>query len=115
MRRILTAFCLMASAATAQVAEFDPDDFGKIVIQPRQSTGGSGFVLEQAFGDYQNEPLVNYGENSQAVKLGRPIGRLDMLFASGKTGFCTAFIVDENHLVTNHHCIPGMDGEPLGQ
>lgn len=114
MRRILTAFCLMASAATAQVAEFDPDDFGKIVIQPRQSTGGSGFVLEQAFGDYQNEPVVNYGENSQAVKLGRPIGRLDMLFASGKTGFCTAFIVDENHLVTNHHCIPGMDGDPSG-
>lgn len=117
MRHFMSVLCLLASAATAtaQVAEFDPNDFGKIVIQPRQSTGSGGFTLEQAFGDYQNEPVVNYGENSQAVKLGRPIGRLDMLFANGKTGFCTAFIVDENHIVTNHHCIPGMDGDPSGR
>lgn len=115
----LLASALLAGAwalpGRAQVAEFDANDFGKIVIQPRQAAGGGGFVLEQAFGDYQNEPVVNYGENSQAVRLGRPIGRLDMLFSTGKTGFCTAFIVDENHILTNHHCMPGMEGDPSGR
>lgn len=128
MRHFLTVAALLASTtvfatqAFAQAAaEFDPNDFGKIVIQPRQvaggggGNGGSGFVLEQAFGDYQNEPIIEYGENSPAVRLGRPIGRLDMLFNNGKTGFCTAFIVDDQHILTNHHCIPGMDGDPTGQ
>ncbi|MGH1413413.1 MAG: right-handed parallel beta-helix repeat-containing protein [Pelagimonas sp.] len=127
MRRLISAIALItsstvfASQAVAQApAEFDPNDFGKIVIQPRQVAGGgggggSGFVLEQAFGDYQNEPIIEYGENSPAVRLGRPIGRLDMLFQNGKTGFCTAFIVDDKHILTNHHCIPGMDGDPSGQ
>ncbi|WGW02673.1 right-handed parallel beta-helix repeat-containing protein [Tropicibacter oceani] len=114
----LVVTCLTGPAAQAQApAQFDPDDFGKIVIQPRQSAGGgggSGFVLEQAFGDYQNEPIIEYGENSPAVRLGRPIGRLDTLYANGQTGFCTAFIVDDKHIVTNHHCIPGMDGDPSG-
>lgn len=122
MRPLLTALTLLASttvfsAAQAQgPAEFDPSDFGKIVIQPRQAAGGAGgFVLEQAFGDYQNEPIIEYGENSPAVRLGRPIGRLDMLFSNGKTGFCTAFIVDDQHILTNHHCVPGMDGDPSGK
>lgn len=120
MRRLISALALAATGAlsagqaSAQAAaEFDPSDFGKIVIQPRQS-GGGGIVLEQAFGDYQNEPIIEYGEKSPAVRLGRPIGRLDMLFQNGKTGFCTAFIVDEQHILTNHHCIPGMDGDPTG-
>ncbi len=112
MLRLICTFALLATGALAQPAEFDPSDFGKIVIQPRQMAGG--VTLEQAFGDYQNEPVIDYGENSQAVRLGRPVGRLDMLFADGRTGFCTAFIVDQQHLLTNHHCIPGMDGDPTG-
>ncbi|MBV7393357.1 right-handed parallel beta-helix repeat-containing protein [Mameliella sediminis] len=123
MRQLISALALCAGAAAAvgplsaqqAPAEFDPADFGKIVIQPRQSAGGGGLVFEQAFGDYQNEPIIKYGEASPIVKLGRPIGRLDMLFQNGKTGFCTAFIVDDQHILTNHHCIPGMDGDPTGR
>ncbi|WP_136441538.1 right-handed parallel beta-helix repeat-containing protein [Pacificoceanicola onchidii] len=113
MLSVLTCF---AAASLAQApAEFDPEDFGNIVIQPRQAAGTpGGFTLEQAFGDYQNEPIIEYGETSPAVRLGRPIGRLDTLYANGQTGFCTAFIVDDKHIVTNHHCIPGMDGDPTG-
>ena len=113
---ILTAaFLGLASAATtatAQPVEFDPSDFGKIVIAPRQST--NGLTYEQAFGDDQNEPIIAYGENSPAVQLGRPVGRLDLLYSNGKTGYCTAFIVDNQHIVTNHHCVPGLDGDPTG-
>lgn len=106
---------LWAGGAVAQApAEFDPADFGKIIIQPRQSAGSTGLVFEQAIGDYQNEPIITYGENSPIVRLGKPIGRLDMLFEGDKTGFCTAFIVDDQHIVTNHHCIPGMGGDPSG-
>lgn len=113
MRLIWLVIFLFATHATAQPVEFDPSDFGKIVISSRQST--SGFTLEQAFGDYQNEPVVKYGENGQAVRMGRPVGRLDLMYKSGKPGFCTAFIVDAQHIVTNHHCIPGMDGDPTGK
>ncbi len=120
MRRHIIALVLAAGAATQATAqaplEFDPADFGKIVIQPRQATGAAGGItFEQAIGDYQNEPIIEYGENSPAVRLGRPIGRLDMLFETGKTGYCTAFIVDDQHIVTNHHCIPGMAGDPTGK
>ena len=112
---VLAAGTLALPAVAQQPAEFDPSDFGKIVIQPRQAASGAGGIsLEQAIGDYQNEPIVQYGENSPAVRLGRPIGRLDMLFEDGRTGFCTAFIVDESHILTNHHCIPGMQGDPSG-
>ncbi len=103
---------LLAGQAIAQPAEFDPVDFGKIVITARQSS--DGLTFEQAFGEYQNEPVVDYGPEGPAVKLGRPIGRLDLLYETGKPGFCTAFIVDAQHIVTNHHCIPGMDGDPTG-
>ncbi|KUF11716.1 right-handed parallel beta-helix repeat-containing protein [Pseudoponticoccus marisrubri] len=122
MRLLLPALAAAASLglgagqlAAQAPAEFDPNDFGKILIQPRQSATAGGIVFEQAFGDYQNEPIITYGENSPIVKLGRPIGRLDMLFTNGKTGFCTAFIVDDQHILTNHHCIPGMDGDPTGR
>ncbi|KUF11720.1 trypsin-like serine peptidase [Pseudoponticoccus marisrubri] len=112
MSRFLS-FCLatcLAGAGAAQQVEFDPADFGQIVLAPRQSAGAGGLVLEQAFGDYQNEPILTYGETSLPRQLGRPVGRLDMLYASGKTGVCTAFIVDENHILTNFHCVPGLDG-----
>lgn len=111
---ILATLCAvpMSGPILAQPAEFDPADFGRIVIAERQSSDGVTF--EQAFGDYQNEPIIAYGEDSPAVRLGRPIGRLDLLFGDGKPGFCTAFIVDERHIVTNHHCVPGMDGDPTG-
>ncbi|MGR3368715.1 MAG: right-handed parallel beta-helix repeat-containing protein [Sagittula sp.] len=105
---------LAATAVPAQEgpAAFDPADFGRIVIQPRQSAGGP--VLEQAFGNYQNEPVIGYGAASPVVRLGRPVGRLDMKFRDGRTGFCTAFLVGGGHILTNHHCVPGMDGDPAG-
>lgn len=110
MRRLFASAVLgllTAAPLCAQPVEFDPSDFGKIVVAPRQSAG-TGIVLEQAFGDYQNEPVISYGEKSIARRLGHPVGRLDILYKNGKTGYCTAFIVDTEHLVTNHHCIPGI-------
>ncbi|WP_300535025.1 trypsin-like peptidase domain-containing protein [uncultured Mameliella sp.] len=101
---------LCAAPVSAQPVEFDPADFGKVILAPKQSAGGGGLTFEQAFGDYQNEPILTYGENSLPRRLGRPVGRLDVLYDNGKTGVCTAFIVDAQYILTNNHCIPGVGG-----
>lgn len=111
IRRCALVFSLLCAApVAAQPVEFDPADFGKVILAPKQSIGGGGLTFEQAFGDYQNEPILTYGENSLPRRLGRPVGRLDVLYDNGKTGVCTAFIVDAQHILTNNHCIPGVGG-----
>ncbi|MBY6119141.1 trypsin-like serine peptidase [Mameliella alba] len=109
-RCALVLSLLCAAPLAAQPVEFDPADFGKVILAPKQSAGGGGLTFEQAFGDYQNEPILTYGENSLPRRLGRPVGRLDVLYDNGKTGVCTAFIVDAQHILTNNHCIPGVGG-----
>ncbi|WP_421907610.1 trypsin-like serine peptidase [Mameliella sp.] len=111
IRYFTLVFALFCGApVVAQPVEFDPADFGKVILAPKQSAGGGGLTFEQAFGDYQNEPILTYGENSLPRRLGRPVGRLDVLYDNGKTGVCTAFIVDAQHIMTNNHCIPGAGG-----
>jgi hypothetical protein len=107
-RCALVLSLLCAAPLAAQPVEFDPADFGKVILAPKQSAGGGGLTFEQAFGDYQNEPILTYGDNSLPRRLGRPVGRLDVLYDNGKTGVCTAFIVDAQHILTNNHCIPGV-------
>ncbi|MBW4983396.1 serine protease [Mameliella sp. CS4] len=111
IRSFALVFSLLCAApVSAQPVEFDPADFGKVILAPKQSAGGGGLTFEQAFGDYQNEPILTYGENSLPRRLGRPVGRLDVLYDNGKTGVCTAFIVDAQYILTNNHCIPGVGG-----
>ncbi|WP_420325173.1 trypsin-like peptidase domain-containing protein [Mameliella sp.] len=105
---VFALFC--GAPVVAQPVEFDPADFGKVILAPKQSAGGGGLAFEQAFGAYQNEPILTYGENSLPRRLGRPVGRLDVLYDNGKTGVCTAFIVDAQHILTNNHCISGAGG-----
>ena len=54
-------------------------------------------------GSYQNEPISNYREGSVFSKLGMSVGRLDVLSDRG-ISTCTAFIVSDRHIITNHHC-----------
>ncbi|MBV6637306.1 MAG: hypothetical protein KI788_15560, partial [Mameliella sp.] len=65
IRRCAVVLSLLCAAPlAAQPVEFDPADFGKVILASRQSAGGGGLTFEQAFGDYQNEPILTYGENS---------------------------------------------------
>ncbi|MBY6115673.1 serine protease [Mameliella alba] len=107
---LMLSLCVWGTLASAQAVEFDPSDFGKLVLAPRQSAGANGLAFEQAFGDYQNEPIITYSQNSLPRRVGRPVGRLDVLYSNGKTGVCTAFIVDHQHILTNNHCIPRIGG-----
>ncbi|MGP6086873.1 SH3 domain-containing protein [Antarctobacter jejuensis] len=106
------------SPARAQGQEFvgfDRSSFGKVVLSRNQAAGGgSDITLELAVGEYNNEPILNYSENSVFSKMGLAVGRLDILTDTGVYP-CTAFIVDEKHILTNHHCVPGiLDNERAG-
>ena len=96
-----------ATPATAQMVPFDRSDFGSVVPSQRQSAGGT--VLEQSIGTYSNEFISRFSPRTRIRKLGRAVGRLDVLTSRG-AGRCTAFIVSQNHIVTNHHCVPGAGG-----
>ena len=101
----LLAALLAASPARAQEMPLAPrSDFGQIVASERQM---NGVVLEQMIGEtFDSEPAYTIAERSIYRRLGRAVGRLDVLTDKG-TGYCTAWIVSERYLVTNHHCVPG--------
>ena len=71
----------------------------------------AGFQTEVAVKGYNNEPINTYSENSDFRKLGRGVGMLRIVHDAGENP-CTAFLVDEKHLLTNHHCIPGVLKDP---
>ncbi len=95
----------IAGAAAAQdLVGFDRSSFGDVVLSRNQS---AGIELEVSFGSYNNESITNYSPESVFARLGHAVGRLDILTDSGVFP-CTAFIVDEKHILTNYHCVPGI-------
>ncbi len=104
-----------AKAQGQEFVGFDRSSFGKVVLSSNQAaSGGSDLTLELAIGDYNNEPILNYSEKSVFSRLGLAVGRLDILTDTGVYP-CTAFIVDKKHILTNHHCVPGiLDNERAG-
>ncbi|WP_164932929.1 trypsin-like peptidase domain-containing protein [Tropicibacter alexandrii] len=110
----MSGLLLLAQAAPAQdLLMFDASTFGNAVLSRNQSAL-AGAELEAQIGDYNNEFISNYGATSVFARTGRPVGRLDILTDKGHAP-CTAFLVDGNRLVTNHHCVPGiLDNDRLG-
>ncbi len=94
---------------------FDRASFGRVVLDRKQAAGGGpDITLELAVGDYNNESITNYSQESIFAQMGLSVGRLDILTDKGVFP-CTAFIVDEKHILTNHHCVPGiLDNERAG-
>ena len=113
LRTALACFSLLISSAVhaQEFIGFDRASFGKVVLNQKQSAAGSSDMqLELAVGDYNNEPIQNYSADSVFARMGRAVGRLDILTDSkvSPVAPCTAFIVSENYLLTNHHCVPGI-------
>ncbi len=87
---------------------FDRSSFGQVVLNRDQAASASGDInFELAIGDYNNEPILNYSTQSVFSRMGLAVGRLDILTDTGVYP-CTAFIVDEKHILTNNHCVPGI-------
>ncbi len=91
---------------------FDRESFGKTVLpnQNQSMLGGNSF-LEANIGSYNNEFIANYSPSSFFALAGQAVGRLDILTDLGHAP-CTAFLIDNNRILTNHHCIPGILDHP---
>ncbi|MGP6087273.1 trypsin-like peptidase domain-containing protein [Antarctobacter jejuensis] len=98
------------SAAPAALAQdligFDPASFGSVILKQKQTAAGD-VVHEMAVGAYNNEFISAYSPKSVFAKMGRSVGRLDVLTDKGNFP-CTAFLVADDLLMTNHHCVPGI-------
>jgi V8-like Glu-specific endopeptidase len=104
-------------AATAQVARFDPADYGKAQLPLRQSTGGAATYIEANNGAF--EPIGELDARDPIAALARPIGRIDVVLRHRKTGeeigtSCTGSLLVDNYVLTNLHCLPvGGEFEPV--
>lgn len=97
----------LTGAVQAQELPLAPlSNYGKVVVTAKQSAGGY-VAFEQAFGgSFDAEPASGYPKNSELRRLGRAVGRLDVAFARG-VGYCTAFLISDQYLMTNAHCLEG--------
>ena len=116
MNRIAVFICSLFCAGAVMAQDlmlFPADSYGKVVLPNNQSAIGS-IEFEAAVGSYNNEFVATYGAESIFAKTGRAVGRLDILTDKGHAP-CTAFLVEGNRLITNHHCVPGiLDNPDLG-
>ena len=106
---IATALATKSLVSTAQAQDlmgFDRASFGSVALSHTQAVG-THIQLESAVGTYNNEPIRNYGSDSVFAKIGRAVGRLDVLTDKGNFP-CTAFIVSKKHILTSHYCSLGM-------
>ncbi|WP_300532845.1 PDZ domain-containing protein [uncultured Mameliella sp.] len=104
------ALSLCGPARAQDLMLFPPETFGQVVA-PQTESLLSDMQLEARVGDYNNEFVANYGPDSVFARAGRPVGMLQVLTNVGHAP-CTAFLVEGNMLVTNHHCIPGVLDHP---
>ncbi|WP_370314161.1 serine protease [Sagittula sp.] len=88
---LIVAAVLTAGAATAQSTQED----------------WLGIENEVAVQGYNNEPISTYDDQADFRKMGRGVGMLS-ISTDGGTFPCTAFLVSEKYLLTNHHCVPGV-------
>ena len=104
LRMAALAICAASpGAAQDDMVGFSRGDFGSVVLSQRQFAG----EFEAAISGYNNEPIETYSANSAFAQLGRSVGRLDIL-TDVRIFPCTAFIVDDDKLLTNWHCVPGI-------
>ncbi len=109
MRKLLTTLALISLAPACLAEElpsFPASDFGKAVLSRNQAVTG-GVTYEAFIGQRNIEFLETYGPNSIFRQVGSAVGRLDVLTDAG-TFPCTGFLIENNQVITNHHCVPGM-------
>ena len=112
---IAAALCLTMAGAPAMAEPamtFDPKDFGKVDIPLRESIGpavSAAFARNNVY-----EPIGGLVDGDPLRRKARAVVRLDILMrdGSGKEfgSTCTAWLVAPELLLTNNHCIPGVEG-----
>ncbi|SNS63673.1 trypsin-like peptidase domain-containing protein [Antarctobacter heliothermus] len=109
MKRLasLSAAVLLCAAPVGaqELIGFDLDSFGHTVLSRKQFGGDA--IPEAAFGAYNNEFISTYSAKSIFASIGRSVGRLDVATDNGVFP-CTAFLVADDLIMTNNHCVPGI-------
>ena len=77
------------------------------VVLSQPQSGGTRLQLEAAVGSYNNELIRTYGSDSAFARIGKSVGRLDVVTDNGVFP-CTAFIVSKKYILTNYHCSTGI-------
>lgn len=107
--RVCVISMLFSVGAVAQTPLLFPgNQFGQAnLVMPNNQQ-----ILQSTFGD-NYEALHEFTTGNRYRQRGRAIGRLDILLAdsSGKrfVSTCTATLIADNYLLTNHHCTHGRD------
>ena len=99
----------VASSAQAQdLMGFDRASYKHdTVVLSQPQSGGTRLQLEAAVGSYNNELIGTYGSDSAFARIGKSVGRLDVVTDNGVFP-CTAFIVSKKYILTNYHCSTGI-------
>lgn len=100
---------LVVPTAAAQVAGFDPADYGRAQLPARQSSGDAAKYIDANRGAF--EPVAELDPKDPLYALARPVGRLDVLLRNQRTGqevgsSCTGELIAGGYVLTNHHCLP---------
>ena len=122
MSSVVLAAVLSAAALGGTLLMAEPAKADAEVLYPGKYFGRVDLPLPQAFrhlerliGNTDNfEPINNFSRNNRYRVMAAPIGRLDLLVREdGKevVAVCTAWLVSADLAVTNHHCIPGEEGQ----
>ena len=106
---------LGASTALAQLLYLPPSEFGKPFPNVPH---GAGHPSPMAIfgGEPTYEPFRAFAQSERYGSIGRAVGRLDLLVedvqrAGPALTYCTATLISEDVIVTNYHCVPGINPE----
>jgi hypothetical protein len=103
--------------SVAQIAGFNPADYGKAQLPLRQSVGDAADFVASNKGAF--EPVSELDRNDDMFVLARPIGRIDVIMRDKRSNAeagtsCTGALLPGDHVLTNHHCLPASgDFEPV--
>ena len=106
---------LGGGAAFAQLLYLPPSEFGKPFPNVPH---GTGYPQPMAIfgGEPTYEPFRIFAQSQRYGRIGRAVERLDLLVedpqrGSPATTYCTATLISEDVIVTNYHCVPGINPE----
>ncbi len=104
----LTIFFLLGALAGAQVLYLPPSEFGKADLTLVESS----IAYENVFGSVADFKPVLSVRDTPYWKVAKSVGRLDILLQRDDgvkvSSYCTASLIAKGHVITNHHCIPGI-------
>lgn len=97
-------------ASASDPTYFPGSDYGKTELRLRESLGGAVMQIRTLGHIFERVGLLP--PDDVIRQAAGPVVRLDRLVeydGQEATSTCTATIVSESYILTNHHCIPGSD------